>query len=77
MEEEKRMTAEDAKRYLHPKCSEVFDTYLCIGFRADDQGLLVVGDPGKYWNLRRDKLRACLKNLNELFADEQIESFHK
>ena len=44
-----------------PKCSEVFDSYLCIGFRADDAGLLVLGDPGKYWNIRRDKLRECAK----------------
>ena len=74
MDEKKRMSAGDAKKFLHPKCSEVFDSYLCIGFRADDAGLLVLGDPGKYWNIRRDKLRECIKKLNELFADEHIES---
>ena len=77
MDEENRMTAEDAKRFLHPKCSEIFEGYLCVGFRADDNGLLIVGDPGIYWNNRRDKLRECLKNLQEKFAGERIESFHR
>ena len=74
MMDEKKGCQQVMRKFLHPKCSEVFDSYLCIGFRADDAGLLVLGDPGKYWNIRRDKLRECIKKLNELFTDEHIES---
>ena len=69
------MTVEEIKEYLKPTHSEVFEGYLCVGFRSDNDQLVLIGDVGHKWNNYRDCLKRSAKVIQEMFEDEGAESY--
>ena len=72
----KEMTIGEIKEFLKPTHNEIFDGYLCVGFRADNGNPILIGDVGHKWDNYRDCLRLSDKKIiKETFDEEHAESY--
>ena len=73
--ESKEMSIAEIKGYLKPTLNEVFEGYICVGFRADNNKPIIIGDVGHKWNNYRDCLKRSGKIIQDMLKEESAESY--
>ena len=63
------ITGKEIHEYLKPFCSEMFSSYLVIGFQADSNKLIISGNSGD--PVKSPERNEVLTNIN-LYAQEQL-----
>jgi hypothetical protein len=71
------MTTNDIKNYLRPLHEEMFDGYLCVGFRSGENGRpILVGSLGNQLKFpeQNKKLRLCVKAIKDIIDEDGAEN---
>ena len=69
------MTTNDIKNYLKPLHEEMFDGYLCVGFRSENGRPILVGSLGNQLKFpeQNKKLRLCVKAIKDIIDEDGAE----
>ena len=66
------MSEEQMVDYIDPRCKEMFDAYLLVGYKADDHKIALIGDLGhpKVYPELNKKLRPLYMEAKKLESQE-------
>ena len=66
------MSEDQVADYIDPRCKEIFDAYLLVGYKADDHKVALIGDLGhpKVYPELHKKLRPIYKEAKKLLREK-------